>query len=92
MLIPVDNSPDIDTDRDLRPEERHILQKLFCWKPLVDSIAQFRQKKKAALAIGWNNSGPVRESRALTLVIQQMEKEIQERLKDEIKHDPLKDS
>lgn len=80
MIIQIDNNPDIDTDRDLSAEERHVLQKLFCWKHLVDSVAQFRQKKESALIVGWNNSGPIRESRALALVVQQMEKEIRLRL------------
>lgn len=81
MIIKIDNTTEIDTDRDLSSEERHILQKLFGWKTLVDSVAQFRQKKESALFVGWNNSGPVRESEALALVIQQLEKELRLRLK-----------
>ncbi|NOR25507.1 MAG: hypothetical protein GQ542_14185 [Desulforhopalus sp.] len=83
MLIPIDNNTEIDTDRDLSSEERHVLQKLFGWKTLVDSVAQFRQKKKSALMIGWNNSGPIRETKAMTLVCQQLEKELRLRLKNE---------
>ena len=83
MLIHIDNKTEIDTDRDLSAEERHVLQKLFGWKTLVDSVAQFQQKKKSALFVGWNNSGPIRESRALALVIQQLEKELRLRLKNE---------
>lgn len=81
MIIQIDNNKDIDTDRDLSSEERHILQKLFGWKTMVDSVTQFREKKESALKMGWNNSGPVRETQTLALVIQQMEKEIRLRLK-----------
>jgi hypothetical protein len=83
MIIQIDNNTEVDTDRDLSSEERHILQKLFGWKTMVDSVAQFRQKTASALSVGWNNSGPVRESRALALVIQQLEKELRLRLKNE---------
>jgi len=82
MIIKIDNSPDIDTDRDCNSEERHILQKLVGWKTMVDSVAQFRQKKESALSVGWNNSGPVRETPTLKLVTKQMEKEILLRLRN----------
>lgn len=80
MLIDIDGKIKIDTDRDLNSAERHILQKLFGWKTMVDSISQFREKKRSALQKGWNNSGPVRESKALALVIQKLEKELEIRL------------
>ena len=83
MLIHIDNKTAIDTDRDLSAEERHVLQKLFGWKTMVNTVAQFQQKKESALFVGWNNSGPIRESRALALVIQQLEKELRLRLKNE---------
>lgn len=76
MIIQVANNTEIDTDRDLSAEERHVLQKLFGWKTMVDSVAEFRRKKELALSVGWNNSGPVRESRALALVVEQLEKEL----------------
>jgi len=82
MIIQIDNSTEIDTDRDLNSAERHILQKLFGWKTLVHSQEEFRRKKESALAVGWNNSGPVRESRALALVILQLERELLLRLKN----------
>jgi len=81
MIIRIDSNTEVDTDRDLSSAERHIVQKLFGWKTMVDSVAQFRQKTKSALSDGWNNSGPVRESQAMTLVIQQLEKELLLRLK-----------
>ncbi len=76
------NSKDIDTDRDLTPEERHILQKLFCWRAIAESMEEFREKTKLALETGWNNSGPVRETANLKLVIRQLEEEVRQRLKD----------
>lgn len=82
MIIKIDNNLKIDTDRDLTAAERHILQKLFGWKILVDSVEQFREKKKLALKQGWNNSGPVRESKALSTVINQLENELITRLRN----------
>lgn len=76
------NSKNIDTDRDLSPEERHVLQKLFCYRPIVDSLEEFREKTRLALQTGWNNSGPVRETANLKLVIQQLEEEVRQRLQD----------
>ena len=81
MIIKLQNGASIDTEKDLGPEERHILQKLFAWASLVDSLAHFREIKKKALIDGWNNSGPVRESRALSLVANQLESRIRDRLK-----------
>ncbi len=83
MIIQIDTGIGIDTDRDLNSAERHILQKLFGWKTMVHSKEEFREKKESALHVGWNNSGPVRESRALALVIEQLEKELLLRLKNE---------
>ncbi len=82
MLIPIDNHSDIDTDRDLSPAERHILQKLFGWKTMVNSVEEFRKYKGLALLKGWNDSGAIRESRAMALVTLQLEKEIRARLKN----------
>lgn len=81
MLIPIDNNLDIDTDRDLSAAERHIVQKLFGWKTMVASVAEFRRKKESSLVKGWNNSGPIRESKALALVAGQLERELRLRLK-----------
>jgi hypothetical protein len=83
MIIQIDGGAEVDTDRDLSAEERHVLQKLFGWKTMVDSVAQFRQKTASALFVGWNNSGPIRETKALALVIGQLEKELRLRLKNE---------
>lgn len=81
MIIKTSNGRSIDTAVDLGPEERHILQKLFAWQSVVDSVALFREKKTQALAAGWNGSGPVRESRALSLVTRDLEEKILRRLK-----------
>lgn len=80
MIIKTGNTQTIDTAEDLSAEERHILQKLFAWKSMVTSVTQFREKKNEALKKGWNNSGPVRESRQLKQVITLLEKEVRQRL------------
>lgn len=81
MIILTDGGQSVDTDT-LSPEERHIIQKLMAWASLVDSLAKFRAKKEEALKAGWNNSGLVRESRALSLVIRSLEKKLIARLKE----------
>lgn len=81
MLIPIDNGKTIDTERDLTPEERHVLQKLFAWKEFAKSIGEFREKKERALQVGWNNSGPVRISHNLQMIISDLEKQVVRRLK-----------
>ena len=79
MIITTRNGTSFDTDRDLTAPERHIVQKLFAWESLVTSLEQFRQKKEDALRKGWNNSGPVTESVALRIIIQDLEKKVKER-------------
>jgi len=76
MIIQIDSSIVIDTDKDFSSGERHVLQKLLGWKTMVKSMAEFQQKKESALAVGWNDSGPIRESQAFTLAVQQLEKEL----------------
>lgn len=80
MIITVDNGTTFDTDKDFTAEERHILQKLILWKTIVNTMEEFREKKKQALEAGWNNSGPVKESRNLAMVIRNFEKQLQHRL------------
>jgi hypothetical protein len=82
MIITTQKGTKIDTATDLGPEERHILQKLMAWSSLVSSMAQFHDKKKQALKVGWNNSGAVRETRLLALLIQDLEDQIRQRLKE----------
>jgi len=79
MIIITNSGEKIDTAV-MSSEERHILQKLFAWKSLVDSVALFREKKREALKNGWNNSGPVSESRALSQVIAHLETQVRLRL------------
>jgi len=81
MIITTENGKTIDT-ADLGPEERHVLQKLFAWKTLVESLDQFREKKNQALAAGWNHSGPIRETKVLSQVIQHLENQVRNRLKN----------
>lgn len=80
MIIPIDNNRDVDTDRELSSEERHVLQKLLCYKAIVESVDEFRLHKKKAYSVGWNSSGPITESPALALIVQQMEKDLINRL------------
>lgn len=82
MIIRTDSGPVVDT-ADLSPEERHVIQKLLAWMTLVDTVEQFNQKKQQALAAGWNDSGPIRESRSLSLVIRHLEKQVRQRLKNQ---------
>jgi len=85
MLIKISNDKDIDTD-DFNSEERHVLQKLIGWKSLVNSMAEFQKKKESAIFTGWNNSGPIHATENLTLVIEQLEKELHLRLEKNKKH------
>lgn len=82
MVITTQNGETFDTERDLTAPERHILQKLFLWEPLVSSLQDFREKKEEALHKGWNQSGPIKEGRVLRLVIEDLELRITSRLED----------
>jgi len=59
MIFRTTDGQSFDTEKDLRSEERHVLQKLFGWEAMAASLDQFREKKRDALQRGWNNSGPV---------------------------------
>ena len=80
MIIECDNNRQVDTAR-LSPEERHIIQKLMAWESLVPTMDAFREKTAAALAAGWNGSGPVRPTQDLSRVIAVLEKKVRNRLK-----------
>lgn len=80
MMITTKSGKSFDTNRDLTAPERHILQKLFIWETMASSIEQFRQKKNDALCTGWNDSGPVQESAALTAIIADLEQKVLLRL------------
>ena len=79
MIIDCINGEKVDTAR-LGPEERHVIQKLMAWQSLAGSLAFFREKTAAALAAGWNDSGPVPRTRALGLVIDTLERDLNRRL------------
>ena len=82
MIITTIGGRAFDTQKDLTAPERHVLQKLFAWQDMADSLEQFREKKEAALQNGWNNSGPIKSSNALKLIIKQLESKIIKRLKE----------
>jgi len=82
MIITTAKGKSFDTDRDLSAPERHILQKLFAWESMAESIEYFRKKKKEALLKGWNNSGPIQESYALKENIRYLEMKVSNRLKN----------
>jgi hypothetical protein len=85
MIVTTKNGESFDTQNDLTAPERHILQKLFLWKSMASSVKEFREKKDEALAKGWNNSGPVQESRALKLLVKDLEEKVTLRLREEEK-------
>jgi len=80
MIIKTKNGKRFDSDRDLTAPERHVLQKLFAWEAMSESVLQFREKKKKALEDGWNGSGPVSSSQALKAICRDMEKKVAARL------------
>ena len=81
MIITTTSGESFDTEKDLTAPERHILQKLFLWESMATTLDQFREKKDEALLKSWNNSGPVEESRALKIIIGNLEKKVITRLK-----------
>ena len=81
MIITTSGGRSFDTQKDLTAPERHVLQKLFAWQDMADSVEQFREKKEEALQKGWNNSGPITASIALKIIIKHMENKVTDRLK-----------
>ena len=82
MIIQTQNGRSFDTDRDLTAPERHILQKLFAWEAMAESVAQFREKKQKALNDGWNQSGPISAGTALKAITKDMEKKVAKRIQN----------
>ena len=80
MIITTKDGQSFDTETDLTAPERHILQKLFLWESMASSLEEFRSKKQDALVKGWNNSGPIRESRTLKQIIGDLEEKVTNRL------------
>jgi len=85
MIVTTKNGESFDTQSDLTAPERHVLQKLFLWKSMASSLEEFRIKRKEALQKGWNNSGPVIESRALKAIVEDLEEKVIQRLRKEKK-------
>jgi hypothetical protein len=84
MIFTIWNGQSFDTEKDLSAAERHILQKLFILEPMVKSLEEFEERKHRAIRLGWNNSGPVKESHALSMIIKDLEKKIVARLDDDL--------
>jgi hypothetical protein len=80
MIIRTSDGRSFDANKELTAEERHVLQKLFIWEVMATSLEQFREKKEEALRKGWNNSGPIRESTVLRVIIRDIEKKVMARL------------
>ncbi len=80
MIFTTSDGKTFDTQADLTAQERHILQKLFLWETMAPDIQAFREKKTAALANGWNKSGPIHESPALRIIIDELEQRVKKRL------------
>ena len=76
MIFTTQRGESFDTQKDFSEVERHILQKLFIWKEMAASPEEFRRKKEEALRRGWNNSGPVPESRAMQSITQDLEEQV----------------
>jgi hypothetical protein len=76
MLYTTEKGETFDMERDFSSPERHILQKLFLWQEMAESVEVFRQKKAEALQAGWNNSCPIKESPGLECVTQVLERKV----------------
>jgi hypothetical protein len=70
----------VETGGQLDGTERHILEQLVLWKDYVGSVEEFRTRKEQALAQGWKGSGPIRESRALSSRVRDLEEKLAQRL------------
>lgn len=57
-----------------------MLQKLFAWEAMAESLEQFRQKKAEAILKGWNNSGAVKTGSAFAAITKDMERKVIERV------------
>lgn len=85
MIVTTKNGESFDTQSDLSAPERHILQKMFLWKSMASSLDEFKRKKEEALQKGWNQSGPVAASRALEVILGDLEAKVIQRLLEEKK-------
>jgi hypothetical protein len=80
MIITTASGTSYDSQTDLSPEERHILQKLYLWESMASSVEEFRERTDEALQKGWNNSGPVRAGAALKDILRDLETKVDRRL------------
>ena len=80
MNVTTKNRVSGDIIKDLSGPEQHILQQLLLWKDHAASVEEFRRKKEQALSKGWDNSGPIRESRVLSRITQDLEEKLAQRL------------
>jgi hypothetical protein len=80
MRIQTKSGRSIDTATDLTAPERHILQKLMIWESMASSIDEFREKRKLALLRGWNDSGPIQEREIFSIIMDEMEEKVVNRL------------
>jgi hypothetical protein len=90
MIFTTKSGQSFDTEKDLTAPERHVLQKLFLWKSMASSVEEFRRKKQEALVRGWNDSGPIPESRSLRCIVEDLEHKVLDRLKEENKGPALR--
>jgi len=81
MLITIADGQSFDTDQNLSAAERHVLQKLLLWRDLAKSVEEFREQQRRALQSGWDHSGPISGSRALRLILEDLEKQVAARLR-----------
>ena len=86
MIFVTRTGKSFDTERDLTAPERHILQKLFIWESMAKSVQQFREKKEEAFRRGWNNSGPVSESKAMKCITMDLQEKLRLRLKKDMEN------
>lgn len=80
MIITTANGKSYDTQTDLSPQERHVLQKLFLWESMVTTVQEFRDRTSEALAKGWNRSGPIQAGPALNDILGDLERKVNRRL------------
>jgi signal transduction histidine kinase len=85
MIITTRDGKSFDTDTDLTAPERHILQKLIIWQLFASSVDQFREKEKEAMLRGWNNSGPIKTSKAMRAILAELEENVVLRLSKDMK-------
>ena len=82
MILKTKTGISVDTEIDLTPGERHILQKLLVWEVMASSPEELRRKKDEAFKRGWNQSGPLREREIMKSITTDMEEKVAQRLSE----------